>query len=373
IWRLIDKGYAQELSSYPALQAEISRMNPKVQQAITHNGQFSALPISLFFDSWLLRPDLLQEAGYDHPPATLCEYFEMLGEWEANQSTEFDFAFHLTPSSDFGLKRYPCIRMAVDAYIAQYEQPNSPLSFDSEVFRQVLCAIEALHYPAENVDHALSQSPLFSRFTKPPEAIFTLNEWNPLRIGVFSEHPEQLIARPPFEIGQAPRSNASMYLAIINPKSLSKQNAADFLAYMAQHQAPDNLVALYPNANEAIEHAPTVASLKQQQQELATLRELQLVADEAHQANISDAIAQMEQNFARFEKNRFSITAESIAAYRQVEPAMYIPRDSLYWNLLPAQRDDFDEILKRYAAGALDAEGLISQLDQKMQLMFLEQ
>ncbi|MEG0271184.1 MAG: hypothetical protein RR821_13135, partial [Clostridia bacterium] len=146
-----------------------------------------------------------------------------------------------------------------------------------------------------------------------------------------------------------------------------------FLAYMAQHQAPDNLVALYPNANEAIEHAPTVASLKQQQQELATLRELQLVADEAHQANISDAIAQMEQNFARFEKNRFSITAESIAAYRQVEPAMYIPRDSLYWNLIPAQRDDFDEILKRYAAGALDAEGLISQLDQKMQLMFLEQ
>ena len=65
--------------------------------------------------------------------------------------------------------------------------------------------------------------------------------------------------------------------------------------------------------------------------------------------------------------------AEEIAAYRALEPYLYIPQDSPYWRATTEMKMEIESLLKQYAAGMLDGENLIRQLDQRFQLLFLEQ
>ena len=44
VWSLIDKGYARDLSAYPALRESVETMIPQLQQAVTRGDQIFALP-----------------------------------------------------------------------------------------------------------------------------------------------------------------------------------------------------------------------------------------------------------------------------------------------------------------------------------------
>lgn len=69
VWSLIDKGYARDLSPYPALRESVRTMVPQLQQAVTHGDQdFLRFPSPSMPAPGSVRPDLLNAAGYDHIP-----------------------------------------------------------------------------------------------------------------------------------------------------------------------------------------------------------------------------------------------------------------------------------------------------------------
>ena len=55
VWSLIDKGYARDLSAYPALRESVGAMIPQLQQAVTREDQIFALPIALYASAWSVR------------------------------------------------------------------------------------------------------------------------------------------------------------------------------------------------------------------------------------------------------------------------------------------------------------------------------
>ena len=156
VWSLIDKGYARDLSPYPALRESVGTMVPQLQQAVTHGDQIFALPIALYASAWSVRPDLLKAAGYDHIPETMTEFLQMQLDWDWDKAGEYDFTFASTAYDGYDLRLYPYLEMVVSEYITQYECSDQPLSFDTPAFRQVLAALEALGYPSENVDEVLA-------------------------------------------------------------------------------------------------------------------------------------------------------------------------------------------------------------------------
>ncbi|MEG2207356.1 MAG: extracellular solute-binding protein [Clostridia bacterium] len=371
VWKLIDKGFALELGQYPALRGELERMNPAVRQAVAHEDGFYAFPISLGLNAWIVRPDLLAAAGYDHLPNTMADYFDMLLRWEEDPKLDFSFECYSAAYAD--LRLYPHVQMAFNEYVTQYEQPGQPLVFDTAVFRQVLSCIEALGDPPENVNQALADVNYFSYWKSDPRAIFQWHNSDLLNVGQSRAMPELLMPPPAFEPGAPRRALASLNLALINPYSQNKEAAAAFLAYAAEHCNSDTRVALYPDVSDPIVHEPTLAAIEDAKAELARMRELLASADDAHRSGISDSIAQLEAFLADRQAHRFAITADAIAAYRTLEPYLFIPRDSLFWNLPPETRDEFYAVLKRYAAGALTSDQLIQELDQQMHMLYMEQ
>ena len=117
VWSLIDKGYARDLSPYPALRESVGTMVPQLQQAVTHGDQIFALPIALYASAWSVRPGLLKAAGYDHIPETMTEFLQMQLDWDWDKAGEYDFTFASTAYDGYDLRLYPYLEMVVSEYI----------------------------------------------------------------------------------------------------------------------------------------------------------------------------------------------------------------------------------------------------------------
>lgn len=373
VWSLIDKGYARDLSPYPALRESVEAMIPQLQQAVTRGDQIFALPIALYASAWSVRPELLEAAGYDHIPETMTEFLEMQLDWNRDKEGTYDFAFASTAYDGYDLRLYPFLEMSVSEYITQYERPDQPLSFDTPAFRQVLAALEALGYPPENVDAALAARADEAQLSSHPDAIFTLGDSNPLNVGEIGAYDKVLIPAPPFEENGARRTLATIFLALVNPYSQHMEEAATFLTYAAGRSATDATLTLYPDRNDPIPNQGVMAQLEEARQELERRRALLDSADDAHRAEAQEAVTQQEAVVAELEAWQDLVSAEAIAAYRALEPYLYIPQDSPYWRATTEMKAEIEGLLKQYAAGTLDGEGLIRQLDQRFQLLFWEQ
>lgn len=372
VWALIDKGFSLDLSPYPALNDRIKAMNPQVLAAVSRDGKVCALPVAMNVFGWSVRPELLEAAGYAMP-ATLQAFFEMQKDWDEEKAGELDFTFASTAYDSYGLRLYPYVEMAVSMYITQYELPTEPLSFDTPVFRQTLSAIEALGYPPENVDEALNAVKDDMQLFEVREAVFDLNDNNPLNVSEVKAYDKALIPPLPYEAGGVQRAEALLFLALVNPYSRHLEEAITFLSYAAEQSATDATLTLYPHANDPILDQGVLKSLEEAQQELDKQQRLLEGADEAHQAEINAAIAQWQAVIDELMPRQYLVTAEAIAAYRALEPYLYIRRDSPYWRTTTEIKAEIEDIIKRYAAGAIDGEGLIQALDQKFLLVYMEQ
>lgn len=373
VWSLIDKGFALDLSPYPALDEQIHTMYPQVQQSVMLDGKICALPIAMNLSSWTVRPDLLKAAGYEHIPATMTEFFEMLKEWEDEKEGDYDFAFASNDYEDFHLRLYPYVEMAVYEYISQYEQEDSALSFETPQFRQVLTAIEALGYIRENVDEAMAQAADGAMFTENAQAIFDIHDNNPLSVGLYDEYKKVLIPPPPFEASGTRRATALVYLAIINPYSQNVEDAVTFLTYAAKHSATDATLTLYPDKNDPVPDQGILESLREAEQELQRQRALLYGADEEHKSDIEQTIAIYEAAIEELRLRQDLVSAKAIQAYRALADYLYIPRDSPYRRASMDMKKQIESIIKQYTAGSLDGEGLIRELNQKFQLLYMEQ
>lgn len=330
VWSLIDKGFALDLSAYKTLDEQIRTMYPQVQQSVMLNGRICALPIAMNLSSWTVRPDLLKAAGYEHMPATMTEFFEMLKEWDNEKEGDYDFAFCSNDYVDYDLRLFPYIEMAIYEYISQYEQQNSALSFDTPQFRQVLTAIEALGYMRENVDEAMSHEADDAMFTENVEAIFDIHDNNPLNVGLYNGYKKTLIPPPPFDENGARRATALVYLAIINLYSHNIEDAVAFLIYAAKHSATDATLTLYPDKNDPVPDQGILESLRETEQELQRQRTLLEGADEEHKADIEQTIIIYEAAIEELRLRQDLVSSEAIQAYRSLATYLYIPRDSPY-------------------------------------------
>lgn len=206
-----------------------------------------------------------------------------------------------------------------------------------------------------------------------PAAIFTLGDSNPLNVGEAGAYDKVLLPAPPFEENGEKRTLATIFLAIVNPYSQHVEEAATFLTYATERSATDATLTLYPDRNDPIPNQGVKAQLEEARQELERRRALLDSADDAHRAEAQDAVTQQEAVIAELEAWQDLVSAEAIAAYRALEPYLYIPQDSPYWRATTEMKTEIESLLKQYAAGMLDGENLIRQLDQRFQLLFLEQ
>ena len=76
--RLIDKGYAADLSGYPELMAVAGRMDPRFTQSVMRDGKLYALPVALSTNTLGVNAEAMEKLGLTESdlPATWLEFLD---------------------------------------------------------------------------------------------------------------------------------------------------------------------------------------------------------------------------------------------------------------------------------------------------------
>ena len=81
--RLIDKGYAADLSGYPELMAVAGRMDARFTESVMRDGKLYGLPVSLYTSGMGVNADTMEKLGLtqDDLPTTWLEFLDFCGEF----------------------------------------------------------------------------------------------------------------------------------------------------------------------------------------------------------------------------------------------------------------------------------------------------
>lgn len=359
---LRDKGYYADLSQSAILTDTVGRMYPQYSaHCYSRDGQLFALPHTVQVMGMGYSPAILKELGYteDELPATylelldfLVDYVDMNGDDPA-ATPMFEMAYDLRQQLYYHMEA---------AYIGSYLQRNEALTFDTPLFRSLLEGLDKADpmLVALNEDEADNSVTYYSSDSAP--SLFTLD---------YQAHPTQ------FPLGDyvpllvtldeatPPVLQSTQWALLINPYSENLNNAMLYLEYVARHLDPIQAIAMFPDHNEPIQYESYQREYEDYTQQIADLEKRLEAADEASKKSLEEELENAQLWLKDLENWRWAVSAEDIAAYRQLMPFVVLNTEAFS---SPSMR----RLSSRYLQGQLSADAYITELERLLRMMRLE-
>ena len=362
--RLIDKGYATDLSAYPGITEVVSRMDPKLVNLCMRDGKLYGLPIDVSGNAFGYNKAAWKELSLteDDLPTTFSELLDFVANWQADYAEDHTDLM----LTDSGQTRDTLVSWLMDAYVAEQIRAGQPIAFDTDLFRSLMKQIEAID---------------FSEIDVPPEEQDD-SFWN--RMSVFSPYtsvtyPQQfrydtVFLSLPLTEGLEPIMPATVEYLVINPRTTHLDQAVQYLSVFGQNLDPAQAgITLFPDNNEPVPN-PTFEQDKVEWQ--ATLDEYKAqlaTAKPEDQASIKDTIASYEQLLADAESDRYSVSAEDIATYRQkAAPYLMVTGQTPLKTWNKEGKNEFYALRDQYMQGAIPLDQFIKEMDKRLRMMQLE-
>ncbi len=367
-----DKGYLTDLSDTPELADMVARMYPEVQKALMKDGKIYGVPANFVLSGWRWNQPKMEELGLTIP-TTMNEYYQLVGTWEEDYAEDYP-ELTLVPltTGKAGL-----FSQALNEYLITYETADAPITFDTPAFREVLSTIADL--PVEDVDlEELRKNPMALLSAPQKEALI-----EPMVYDMFNQYGkrDEETAKPltevrpplPFTPDTPARSMAQLIVYVINPRTKNMEQAKTFIEYATRHMADETRVAVLPDDNEPVRDPDYEEGRKRLEQQLAEAKTRLDTADAADKQALENRIAEMQKVLDNAEQLSWSLSAENIAAYRQLAPHMNLLIGSVIMNMdNQAGLEEFNKIAQRYIDGEMPMEQALRELDKKAQMMYLE-
>lgn len=376
---IFSRGFAAAIRS-DKLVANVQQMYPQIQEMLLQDQQLLGYPAELVVGYFTVREELLEKSGLGEVPETLGEYLDMLLQWyELYAEEQPGYAFNEYRSIE--QQQQYLLQYIITQYVRTYAADETPLSFDTPVFRSLMEQLASLSLWEGTEEAAADQSIFVTRNSMSP----FIRLLNPDSIG------EESILPPVFELGDTPLFSANMMYFIVNPHSEHYDDAIAFLEFYSDHISLPEKYALYPDYNELVEEETYPHRIKaindqvmlsqtviQQEKEfLANVGEhyaahypedyaqhLENIA--AHEA----AIVQAEAERLQVEAKRYVCSAESIAEYRRVADYMSFENAPVVRTML--YTINADDILMKYMNGVATLDQVLRELDRKILMMYYE-
>lgn len=354
-WEVRSKGYAESLDSSSVLAQQAERLYPWIREALYHQNELIAWPLSADIEYWTINRSRWQELNLGDYPTTYEALFQLAEKWENELAEEHpDLCLFECPE---GLSSM--VRMIVRQYLLEHESGNEPVSFDTEEFRVVMEAAwanRAVLSPCEG------KNPLIMTY---PQYLGT--GYNDADL-VESYLPPKLTA-------SSPRiARGTLELFILNPASKHKEEALMLLEYYAQHLDMTVQYRMDAICQEPVRPNGYEARQKTLLEEIEQLRQQLLISEDAQQSSALEETIQTKQ--LAYEKGCASdwlISAEDIAIYHEIAQYVTVPLQTIYPSDSSSQAQTLNELIEQYVAGRLNLDQLIQQLDEKAQMMYYEE
>jgi hypothetical protein len=358
-----NKGFMADLSASAAITAAVNDLYPFAKALATdENGKVVCYPIDCQPHSWAYHPQIYASYFGDEPlPETYLELFEKMLVFEQ------DFASDNPQHAFIEWFDYETmIKQVVLSFARQYDVPdflNPDLQKTLEKFaeveaqRKINGEMNPLDYQTET--EIVSYFGLFYSYDHQGYLTNTLSAY-------YANNPQTMLPLV-FEKGETPNIPAYMAVLFVNPNSERKEAAYQFI--QSATEPNDRFISLYYSLRESAV-APYEAGyrniagrLADYEAECERWRTALEKAAESEKRDIQEKLAEAEQALAKFEMERYEISAGGIENYQNALPFMKPTTDNQSFIAL------LSSLSARYAAGQLSLNAFLSELNRTAKLI----
>ncbi|NLO84069.1 MAG: extracellular solute-binding protein [Clostridiales bacterium] len=365
--KLIEKGYCLDLSGYPEITSRIEKMYPQFRDALLVDGKLYGVPIDMYCNTFGVNMNRWEEIGFtkDDLPATVIELLDFVANWTYDYADEFPDVQLFEQESFKDMLFYTVL----EQYILYKDAKGEALRFDTPEYRQLMEAFEQIDFSeystgdeAEQTIYYFEQNSLFSTYCSVGQFYNSyVEEATPMLLPIFGD--------------DEPLIGAQLTVMAINAKTKRVDQA---IAYMTSYL--DNLtkrtvnITFFPDHNEPLEADYYQNNMDAFTEALENAQELLEAASDENKPFIETNIEQWENYIEEEEANRYDAAAEELAEYRaNIAPYLYVQKQSPIYRGSGAASDEIGQLIQKYTDGAIKIDQMITELDNRLQMMELEE
>ncbi len=362
---LMEKGYCMDLSSSPVLAAELARMYPFLQSAISRDGKFYALPIIINGYGLSIVPKTWEESGLtSRMPGSFLELIDFMNWWAEEGHIQHPEIQLMEDVTDF---RKTMFQMALDLYVHQSQANHEELSFDTPLFRTIMQALEGLK--AEELNNIMPSDPEKSMNTA---GLFrNYGDWLKVQGGLRS----LMTSKPlmlPIQSGGPVYIPVNVQVLFINPNTKNPDTALKYLESALEYMDPAQHIMMFPDDNEPVPQENFEQTVQQWTVELESEKKRLETAKPEEKKDIETSIQTYEELLAQKDMHYWLVAPENISQYRQVAPQCYVAMPNVLDYRAQEGTSEIMTLVDRYRQKQMSLDQFIAEVDQKIRMITLE-
>ncbi len=362
---LRDKGYCYDLSENTAIVDATARMYPQLSAPLQKDGKIFAVPSRMQMQSMGYYPKGFEAVGLteEDVPRNMREMLAFIKRWDAEFAEEYpDVRLFDAPLSLYD----QLFQMVFTMQVAHCEAEGTPVTFNTPLVRELLTELEGM-------------KPLLQAMEPEPEADGSItisyggddkmlfSTWSGAALDRYSGDSKPLILS--LDENTAPALSATLELYFVNPGSDNKDAAMTFLTFVVENLDEAEKLNLYPDYNEPCENSYYRQNLAEMKQSLADMEKGAEMVPEEDKAEWESSLADYRSYIERYEQEeRWDITEEQIASYRERAQYMVVPTT----NVFTGTNNEASKLVQRYLDGQIGLEQFIREIDRIVQMIQME-
>ncbi len=365
--KLKGMGNAADLSGNPEIMAVANAMDPKLIASCQQDGKLVALPQDMEVYTIGYRPEALEllDLTVDDLPKNWMEMLAFVKDWQANYGEDNPGAgLFATDSAKRSL-----LGELVSQYAAYSKKTAGRIDFESPLFATLMAAFDAIDFTPMEWKGASEEEleEVWSRIN-----LFQLGQGFAFQGGGTSGTTRPLTLA--MDSGLEPVIPVSMSVMLVNPQTARMDQAILYVATSAKnYDETTSNIMLFPGHNDAVLNPRYELDLASWREELKESQKLLETADPENQANIQESIDHLEEFIQNADQNRYSVSAEEIAAFRtDIAPYLYVvgqtPLD--IWD--KNGNNELVSLMEQYGQGVIPVDRFMKDMSSQMQRMELE-
>lgn len=371
--RLIQKGYCADLSGYPEIVSLLDRMAEGFTSVVKKDGKIYGVPVEVSGDVLAYKKETLEELGLSESdlPTNLPDFLDFVANFYYDYGEEHpDISL-----MDNLMMRDRLFSLIMDQYVAYQTKTSGVISFDTELFRKLLTALDAIDFteldPYAVLGNTAWEDDSINEFYEKNSLLGSYFSISPT---IFSSQSAYLPLVLSLDEGIDPVIPVQLSVLTVNPRSTHMDQAAAYIAeYAANYDEQAEGVMLFPGNNEPVLNPYYEMTKQSIEQSIESVRTRLEKADESEKASLREELKSLEDEYATIDDTRVSLTSENIDAYRQkLAPYLYAASQTPLTDYSSEAGGELQTLISQYRDGAIDTDAFIREMDKRVRMMMLE-
>lgn len=366
--RLIDKGYAMDLSGYPQIADMVKKMYPAISACVMRDDKVYGVPVQMNSYSLYVDNETWTELGLkdEDIPTNVMDLIDFVSNWE------YDYAddnpdIRVFESTNL---RETFLQNIMTLYIGYCHQQGQPLSFDTDLFRSLINKLEAAQLPEADIDPETATEDDWEEFWN-KRAIFS---WGGYSTTALTDYRYQKPHTLALTADTKPIVLTELAVMIINSKSTRVEQALTYLTeYIANNDDINFKYTVSPEYNEPLTNIRFESDLKNWTEQVDRLTKYLTTCEPSEKQDTEYTLKYFQKMIDEQDKYRYNISPEDIALYReQIAPYLTVPGRTPLNSWDKDGNNDLQTQMNQYNQKAITADQFIKEIDKRVRMMALE-